>query len=140
MVTPLNMALVYSALANEGNIMEPRLVIDDGTEATIWKENAIKKENVSILVDDFSALINDEDGTAIGSRIPGVNIAGKTGTAEIKSSQDDTEGTENGWFIGVDTTTSKISVAMIIEDVKGRGGSQIPVPKVKNIIEEYINR
>lgn len=43
MVTPLNMALVYSALANEGNIMEPRLVIDDGTEATIWKENAIKK-------------------------------------------------------------------------------------------------
>lgn len=69
-----------------------------------------------------------------------MNIAGKTGTAEIKSSQDDTEGTENGWFIGVDTTTSKISVAMIIEDVKGRGGSQIPVPKVKNIIEEYINR
>lgn len=40
----------------------------------------------------------------------------------------------------MDTTTSKISVAMIIEDVKGRGGSQIPVPKVKNIIEEYINR
>lgn len=140
MVTPLNMALVYSALANEGNIMEPRLVISDNREATIWKENAINKEKVSILVDDFSALINDEDGTAIGARIPGVNIAGKTGTAEIKSSQDDTEGTENGWFIGVDTTTSKISVAMIIEDVKGRGGSQIAVPKVKNIIEEHINR
>ncbi|SCJ62837.1 Penicillin-binding protein 2 [uncultured Clostridium sp.] len=138
MVTPLNMALVYSALANEGNIMEPRLVINDGREVAIWKENAIKKENVPILVDDFSALINDEDGTAIAARIPGVNIAGKTGTAEIKSSQDDTEGTENGWFIGVDTTGSKISVAMIIEDVKGRGGSQIPVPKVKNIIEEYI--
>lgn len=29
---------------------------------------------------------------------------------------------------------------MIIEDVRGRGGSQIPVAKVKNIIEEYINR
>ena len=140
MVTPLNMALVYSALANEGNIMEPRLVINDDRKATVWKTGAIKKENVSILVDDFSALINDEDGTAISARIPGVNIAGKTGTAEIKSSQDDTEGTENGWFIGVDTTGSKISVAMIIEDVKGRGGSQIPVPKVKNIIEEYINR
>lgn len=61
------------------------------------------------------------------------------GTAEIKASQDDENGTENGWFVAVDTTTSKISVAMMIEDVKDRGGSTIPIPKVKNIIEYYLN-
>lgn len=140
MVTPLNMSLVYSSLANAGNIMTPRLIIDDGREATVWKEKAINPENVPILVEDFSALINDDDGTAIAARIPDVNLAAKTGTAEIKTSQDDENGTENAWFVAVDTTGSRISVSMIIEDVKGRGGSNIPIPKVKNIIEDYINR
>lgn len=138
MVTPLNMALAYSSLANNGNIMIPRLIISDSINASIWKESAISSENVPLLVDDFSALINDEDGTAVAARIPGINLAAKTGTAEIKTSQDDVNGTENGWFVAVDTTTSKISVAMFIENVKDRGGSTIPIPKVKNIIESYV--
>ena len=73
-------------------------------------------------------------------KIDGYNIAAKTGTAEIKSSQDDTNGTENGWFVAVDTTSSKLAIATIIEDVKDRGGSSIPIPMVKNIMEEYLNR
>ena len=85
-------------------------------------------------------MVNDADGAAHEAQITGYNIAAKTGTAEIKASQDDTTGTENGWFVAVDTTSSKLSVAMIIEDVKDRGGSSIPIPKVKAIMEEYLNR
>lgn len=140
MVTPLNVALAYSALGNEGNIMQPRLVISENSEAKVWREKAILPENVPILVSAFSALINDADGTATLGKIPGINIAGKTGTAEIKESQDDENGTENGWFVGVNTDDSKIAVSMIIENVKGRGGSQIPIPKVKNIMEYYLKR
>ena len=140
MVTPLNMALAYSALANDGNIMTPRLVLTSDSSATIWKESAIKSEYLSTLIEDFSAMVNDADGAAHGAQIAGYNIAAKTGTAEIKASQDDTTGTENGWFVAVDTTSSKLSVAMIIEDVKDRGGSSIPIPKVKAIMEEYLNR
>ncbi|WP_294130573.1 penicillin-binding transpeptidase domain-containing protein [uncultured Clostridium sp.] len=140
MVTPLNMALAYSALANDGNIMTPRLVLTSDSSATIWKESAIKSEYLSTLIEDFSAMVNDADGAAHEAQITGYNIAAKTGTAEIKTSQDDTTGTENGWFVAVDTTSSKLSVAMIIEDVKDRGGSSIPIPKVKAIMEEYLNR
>lgn len=140
MVTPLNMALAYSALANNGNIMTPRLVLSDNSTASIWKEAAIKPENLQTLIEDFSAMVNDEDGHAYEVKIDGYNIAAKTGTAEIKSSQDDTNGTENGWFVAVDTTTSKLAIATIIEDVKDRGGSSVPIPMVKNIMEEYLNR
>ncbi|WP_195999267.1 penicillin-binding transpeptidase domain-containing protein [Clostridium sp. 1001271B_151109_B4] len=140
MVTPLNMALAYSALANNGNIMTPILVLSDNSTASIWKEAAIKPENLQTLIEDFSAMVNDEDGHAYEIKIDGYNIAAKTGTAEIKSSQDDTNGTENGWFVAVDTTSSKLAIATIIEDVKDRGGSSIPIPMVKNIMEEYLNR
>jgi len=140
MVTPLNVALAYSALGNNGDIMQPRLVISENSEAKVWREKAILPENVPVLVDAFSGLINDDNGTATLARIPGINIAGKTGTAEIKESQDDKNGKENGWFAAVNTDDSKISVAMILEDVKGRGGSQLPIPKVKNIMEYYLKR
>ena len=126
------MALAYSALANNGNIMTPRLTLSNNNTNVIWKENAIKPEHLQTLIDDFSAMVNDEDGHA--------HIANKTGTAEIKSSQDDNNGTENGWFVAVDTTSSKLSIAVIIEDVKNRGGSSIPIPMVKNIMEEYLTR
>ena len=140
MVTPLNMALAYSALANNGDIMNPTLVLSSNTSPTLWKESAIKAEYLPTLIEDFSAMVNDADGAAHEAQIPGYNIAAKTGTAEIKASQDDTTGTENGWFVAVDTTTSKLAVAMIIEDVKDRGGSSIPIPKVKSIMEEYLSR
>ncbi|CAM2076262.1 MAG: penicillin-binding transpeptidase domain-containing protein [uncultured Clostridium sp.] len=140
MVTPLNMALAYSALANNGNIMNPRLVLTSDSSSTIWKESAIKSEYLPTLIEDFSAMVNDADGSAHLAQIDGFNIAAKTGTAEIKASQDDTTGTENGWFIAVDTTSSKLAIAMIVEDVKDRGGSSIPIPKVKAIMEEYLNR
>ncbi len=140
MVTPLNMALAYSALANDGNIMNPRLVLTSDSSSTVWKESAIKSEYLPTLIEDFSAMVNDADGSAHSAQIDGFNIAAKTGTAEIKASQDDTTGTENGWFVAVDTTSSKLAVAMIVEDVKDRGGSSIPIPKVKAIMEEYLNR
>lgn len=140
MVTPLNMALAYSALANDGNIMNPRLVLTSDSSTTIWKESAIKSEYLPTLIEDFSAMVNDADGSAHLAQIDGFNIAAKTGTAEIKASQDDTTGTENGWFVAVDTTSSKLAIAMIVEDVKDRGGSSIPIPKVKAIMEEYLNR
>ncbi|GAB6169599.1 penicillin-binding protein 2 [Clostridium carnis] len=140
MVTPLNVALAYSALGNNGNIMKPRLVISENSEASIWKEKAIDPKNLPTLIGAFTALINDSDGTITDGKVQGITVAGKTGTAEIKKSQDDTNGTENGWFVSVNPEDSKISLAIMIENVKGRGGSHIPVGKVKNVMEYYLKR
>lgn len=140
MVTPLNVALTYSALANNGDIMQPRLVTSENSETKVWKQGAISKDNLPTLIDAFTALINDSGATIPDGAVPGFRVAGKTGSAEIKKSQDDTTGTENGWFVSVDPDTSKISLSMIIEDVKGRGGSHVTVPKVRNVMEYYLNR
>lgn len=140
MVTPLNVALSYSALANNGDIMQPRLVISENSESNIWKQSAISKDDLPALINSFTALINDSGATISDGVVPGHRVAGKTGTAEIKKSQDDVNGTENGWFVSVDPDTAKISLAMIIEDVKDRGHSHVTVPKVRNVMEYYLNK
>lgn len=140
MVTPLQIALFYSTLANEGNIMQPRLVISENSESKILKEALISKNNLPVLVDAFTAVINDAGATIPDGAVPGHRVAGKSGSAEIKKSQDDTTGTENGWFVSVDPDSSKISLAMMIEDVKGRGSSHVTVPKVRNVMDYYLNK
>ena len=67
-----------------------------------------------------------------------VEVAGKTGTAEIKDSQDDTTGTELGW-INVYTTEAENPVLLVsmIEDVKDRGGSGYVVDKIRQVLESY---
>lgn len=138
LTTPLDIAMIYSALANEGKIMQPVIDISEDSTSRVYKE-AIKSENLPILIDCFKSVVNDSDGTGNKAKIDGLNIAGKTGTAEIKLSKDDESGTENGWFVAVDLDNSKLAVSMIIEDVKGRGGSDLVTPKVKNIMEYYLN-
>ncbi|MBW7458202.1 penicillin-binding transpeptidase domain-containing protein, partial [Paenibacillus sepulcri] len=64
--------------------------------------------------------------------IPGASIAGKTGTAELKQSKGG-EGSENGWFAGFNADNPNLLLAMMIEDVKERGGSGYTTPKVKHI-------
>lgn len=139
LTTPLEITMAYSALGNDGNIMTPRLVISENNEAKIYSE-AISKEYLPELKKCFSAVINDSDGSGNLAKIEGVNLAGKTGTAEIKGSKDDKSGSENSWFAAVDLDDSKIAISMVMEDMKEKSTSQYLVPKVKNIIETYLNR
>lgn len=140
MVTPLHIALFYSTLSNEGNMMQPRLVISKNPEAKVWKEGLISQNNLPILIDAFTASVNDAGATLPDGAVSGHRVAGKSGTAEIKASQDDSNGTENGWFVSTDPDSSKISISMIIENVKNRGGSHVTIPKVRNVMEYYLNR
>lgn len=139
LTTPLEITMAYSALGNNGNIMTPRLVISENNEAKIYSE-AISKDYLPELKKCFSAVINDSDGSGNLAKIEGVNLAGKTGTAEIKGSKDDKSGSENSWFAAVDLDDSKIAISMVMEDMKEKSTSQYLVPKVKNIIETYLNR
>ncbi|SDZ39071.1 penicillin-binding protein [Evansella caseinilytica] len=140
MVTPLHMALAYSALTNEGNIMAPFLVISDKQEAKIWKEAAISPEHLSVLQQAFTAVIEGDGGTASAAKISGVSLAGKTGTAEIKASQTDESGSENGWIVVTDLDSASLSLAIVLEDVKDKGGSKAAVPLAKNILSDYLNQ
>ncbi|WP_235069763.1 penicillin-binding transpeptidase domain-containing protein [Turicibacter sp. TJ11] len=137
MVTTLNMALAYSALSNKGNIMNPTLVLNDNSSASVLKESVISAENLPILQDAFSAVIEESDGTGRLAKIDGVKLAGKTGTAEIKSSQGET-GHENGWFVATDLDSSKVSIAVVVEDVQEGLGTLGVVSIVHDILTDYL--
>lgn len=136
LVNPLHMASIYSAFSNDGNMVLPYLIA--GTETSWWKENVFTPEVAQAVEDMMVQVIENENGTGHGARIEGLALAGKTGTAEIKDSQDDTTGTELGWF-NVYTTESENPVLLVsmIEDVKDRGGSGYVVDKIRQVLESY---
>ncbi|WP_330679021.1 penicillin-binding transpeptidase domain-containing protein [Romboutsia sp. 1001216sp1] len=137
LMTPLDVVLSYSALVNNGNIMIPRLVISENKESKVYK-NAIDKKYIEELKKCFKGAINDEDSTGYLAKIEGKNIMGKTGTAEIKNSKDDNSGINNGWFVAVNEDDPKIAISMIVENIN-KSTSEYVVPKVKNILNYYLN-
>ena len=136
MVNPVHLTSMYTMFLNEGNIISPHLIMDYDSQNNIWKKNVISKETSLEILNDLIQVVENPNGTGHEAHIDGVKIAGKTGTAEIKNSQNDTDGTELGWFVGMTVENNKnVLVTMMIEDVKNRGGSHYVVPKVKQIIE-----
>lgn len=130
LVNPVHLSGMYSALVNEGDMVKPYLL--EGTAAEYWKEDVFTPEAAKTVLDALYQVVEDEGGTAHEAKRGGYRLAGKTGTAEIKDSKEDIDGTELGWFVGisVEDTGEPLLITMMIEDVKGRGGSHYVIPKV----------
>jgi penicillin-binding protein len=91
----------------------------------------------AILKEDLVKAVSSPDGVGHGAYIQGASIAGKTGTAELKASKG-AEGQENGWFVGFDAKDPQLLIAVMVEDVKSRGGSKYVTPKVKRIFQQAL--
>jgi len=138
MINPVQLASLYTMFKNDGNILTPILTKSDNViTKKNWKENVVSKESSNMVLNDLKEIVDNPKGTGHQAYIPGLEIAGKTGTAEIKQSQNDTTGTELGWFVGMTLNKSpnNLLVVMMVEDVKNRGGSHYVVPKVKDVLE-----
>ena len=132
------MASIYSAFVNDGNMIKPYIEYGEETEYAV--ENAFTKDAAEEIRDDLIQVVENSNGTAHAARINGVTIAGKTGTAELKASKDD-NGEELGWFNAIvisDEANEQLLTINMIENVENRGGSHYLLPKVKNIIQGYI--
>ena len=141
LVNPIHMAMMYSAFVNEGNMIMPYIEYKENASsanAIYYKEGVFTKEAAETIRDDLIQVVENPGGTAHSAQIEGKTIAGKTGTAEIKDSKDDTEGTEVGWFnvftVNETDENSRLIISMV-ENVKGKGGSHYLLPKVKAILE-----
>ena len=137
LINPVHLASLYTMFQNEGNILTPYLVYNGAQENKIWKSNAVTKDSASLVLQDLIQVVENPSGTGHAAMTSGLTIAGKTGTAEIKSSQEDTTGTELGWFVGMTTNKApnNLLVVMMAEDVKDKGGSHYVVPKVTKALE-----
>lgn len=125
-VTPLQMALVAAAVANDGELMRPRLVSSLASERSgertfgpeRWRRvvsegdaAAVRAAMVEAVEGDLGRLFTD------GADVPGVTTAGKSGTAELGGS-----GEPHSWFIGfAPAEAPQVAIAVIVEQA-GRGG------------------
>jgi cell division protein FtsI/penicillin-binding protein 2 len=141
LMSPLHLALSYSAVVNDGNIMSPTLeALSNKIVSKVWKSSVISQDNIKIIKDDLTAVIEDVNGTAHNVKIDGSALAGKTGTAELKKDDSDTTAEEYGWFVCMDTANPRIVISMLIENVKNKGGSHYVTPMVKEVMDYYLNR
>ena len=142
LVNPLHMACIYSAFCNEGNVIKPYLVYQNEATAEYWIPGAFSNETASRVLEGTKKVVNDSNGTGYAAHRDDILLAGKTGTAEIKASKDDTSGTELGWFAiftAEDTVERPILIISMVEDVKGRGGSGYVVKKDSLVLEEWFS-
>ncbi|MEE1442171.1 MAG: penicillin-binding transpeptidase domain-containing protein [Blautia sp.] len=133
LVNPLHLACMYSAFFNEGNMIAPYLEYEEGKAASYWAEGVFTPEAAETIYEDLKEVVSNPNGTGYAaSKVTGSTLAGKTGTAEIKASQEDENGTELGWFAVYNTDVSEEDTMLMlnmVEDVKGRGGSGYVVNK-----------
>jgi penicillin-binding protein 3 len=130
----VHLAASYTPFINQGNMIKPVLLKEEA-KGQVWHESIISKDQANLINSDLVKVVEDPQGTTHAAKINGYQIAGKTGTAELKESQG-TKGTEYGWFVAYNTNQPEILIAMMLEGVQDEGGSKAAVTKVKKILSK----
>lgn len=142
LVNPLHMATMYTAFINNGDMIKPYIEYKENTNnPEYYVKNAFSREAANTIKEALVQVIEDEGGTAHNVKIEGVTLAGKTGTAEIKKTQDDEEGTEIGWFnvfIADENSDKQILIVSMVEDVNQKTQKNYVSSKVKNVLNRML--
>ncbi|MBE5767521.1 MAG: penicillin-binding protein 2 [Clostridiales bacterium] len=129
--TPMHMCLIAAAVANDGVMMEPRMLVKTVTplgevrtqgQSRVYRQ-AIPAEHAAVLQQFMRSVVTGGTGTA--AAIPGVKVCGKTGSAE-KDTQENT----NAWFVGyLDEEKSPYAICVVVEDAGGGGSVAAPIAR-----------
>ena len=148
LATPLQIALAYSALINGGELISPRIVesIDGEEKKFSSKQIDIKnKKNLDYIQEALISVVESDTGTAKNIFNPKLRIAGKTGTAQVKSLIDDKKYQEirenislrdHALFVGYGPVEDPSLVVVVIVE-NGESGSLVAAPIVKKAIDLY---
>ena len=140
-VTPLQMATVAATVANGGMRMKPRLtsriVDEDGrTVERIEPEEAervMSEESAAQLTQMMANVVKEGTGTA--AALDGIEVAGKTGTAELNIPQR----LNQPWFVGFAPRRSpKVAIAVTLENLVGAQGGTVAAPIAKQVMESLL--
>ncbi len=143
-VTPLQIAMVSSAIANGGLLMAPT-VVDSVLARDLSPLSPFTPiEYGQPISPDTAGILRDmmvdgvADGVASGARIPGIDVAGKTGTAENGVDQPYTL-----WFTGfAPADNPRVAVVVVVEDSDGPGnsgtGNSVAAPIARKIMEAVL--
>jgi peptidoglycan glycosyltransferase len=138
--TPLQMAMVAAGVANRGVVMQPYLVArtrapDLSTLSTTSPHElsrAVSPEVASQLTRMMQGVVSGGTGTA--AQIPGVSVAGKTGTAQTGGSEQ-----SHAWFIGfAPADNPQVAVAVFVEN--GGIGGQVAAPIARQVMQAVLDK
>lgn len=140
LVNPIHMASIYSSFANSGNMVKPYIEYNEDIKTTYLKGNAFSKDTADEIRQDLIQVVENPEGTANDMKLPNKVIAGKTGTAELKKTADDTKSGTLGWFDCFTVNTSSNDNMLIISMVENTqnnssGGSHYLIKKIRGLFE-----
>jgi penicillin-binding protein 2 len=147
-VSPLQVALMTASVANGGILFKPQIVKKvTGPDGKVLlniapEENAlipVSEEAISVIMRALKGVVNEPGGTGWASRIDNVEVAGKTGTAQVislNSNSDKASHKDHAWFTSYAPADSpEIAVTVLVEH--GGGGGAVAAPIVRRILEAY---
>jgi penicillin-binding protein A len=143
LVTPLQMAMVAAAVANNGTLMKPyfvaKVVDQDGrtvktTTPSVYNE-VMKPSTAQALSQMMRRVV--EEGTGTPAQLGGISVAGKTGTASIGTPG---SGLTEPWFIGfAPANNPQVAVAVTIAKTQGGFGGTVAAPIAKAVIQTLLS-
>ncbi len=139
LVNPIHMASIYSAFANNGNMIKPYIEYKENKNVEYLKQNVFTSEAANAVKNAMIQVVESPSGTANDMKITGITIAGKTGTAELKNSMDDKESGTLGWFDCFTINNSNgndLLIISMVENIQDNrdGGSHYLIKKIKTIM------
>lgn len=140
LVNPIHMASIYSAFANNGNMVKPYIEYKDTNKVEYWKEKIFSENTANTIKQFLIQVVEDPEGTANDMKIPGKTIAGKTGTAELKQDKNDNDSGTLGWFdcftIEKNDDYNLLIISMVENSQNNvNGGSHYLIKKIKNLLK-----
>jgi penicillin-binding protein A len=141
-VTPLQMAMVVSAVADGGTLMTPhltdRIVDPDGRTVTTISPSVmsrpIKPATASALNQMMRTVVEEGTGTAV--QLPGIDVAGKTGTAEVGTAA---QNLTDPWFVAfAPANAPRIAIAVALERSQGGFGGTVAAPIARAVLQQLL--
>ena len=139
-MTPLQMAMIAATIANHGATMRPtlidRVISPDGKTITHLHpdqlDRPIKRQTADELTQMMELVVQGGTGTA--AQIPGVRVAGKTGTAETGRGNFNTT-----WFAAfAPANAPRVAIAVVVENQNGGFGGTVSAPIAKQVMEALL--
>jgi penicillin-binding protein 2 len=156
LTTPMQLAVAYGGLANDGVLMKPRIVLrretpDGAIEAAgpkVLGRLPVAPEHLALIREGLEAVVSEQRGTGGRARVPGVRVAGKTGTAQvvrIKHTEDLEEDEipvkfrDHAWFVAFAPVEAPEIVVAVLVEHGGHGGSAA-APVAQRVLARHFEK
>ena len=142
-VTPIQLAYMIGGIITGGRFHQPHLLLTN--EAAPEIDFPISDSTVNTVTEGMYGVVNEQGGTAIASKLPGIELCGKTGSAQVISEQGlkragkHAELKDNAWFVGfAPRQNPEIVVAVLVQG--GEHGGAAAAPIARDVVKAYYDK